>query len=160
MEKIITYCGEKAKVVCDERCNKAWGIKNRPKLQLSDDIDEKKSAISNSETNSIEHSILIDQYNQLIINYNSAASDIKEIISDDKACGYIFEKPYKILTERSILLTEESEYDAKIQISLSPWIILAEDDNILVSLDSVITVVEPIKSVKEMYEEKVNGKVD
>jgi len=85
-------------------------------------------------------------------------SDIKEIISDDKPCGYIFENPYKILTERSILLTEESEYDAKIQVSLSPWILLTEDDKILVSLDSVVTVVEPLKSVKEMYEEKVNGK--
>lgn len=40
MEKIITYFGEQVKVACDENCNKAWGINNRPKKQLSDDPDD------------------------------------------------------------------------------------------------------------------------
>ena len=38
--KLITYCGEKIAVVCDRRCDKAWGIQNRPKVQLSDDPDD------------------------------------------------------------------------------------------------------------------------
>ena len=37
MEKIITYCGQTAKVACDEKCNKAWGNK-RPRVFL--DINE------------------------------------------------------------------------------------------------------------------------
>lgn len=41
MEKIIVYCGQKAKVNCDENCNKAWGINNRP-------IDEKGNFISDN----------------------------------------------------------------------------------------------------------------
>lgn len=28
------------RVACDELCNKAWGINGRPKVQLSDDIDD------------------------------------------------------------------------------------------------------------------------
>ena len=40
MEKIIQYFGEAAKVACDEKCNKAWGINNRPQNQLSDDPDD------------------------------------------------------------------------------------------------------------------------
>lgn len=40
MEKIITYVGQAAKVACDEQCNKAWGINNRPQNQLSDDMDD------------------------------------------------------------------------------------------------------------------------
>jgi hypothetical protein len=40
MEKIITYFGQNAKVGCDEKCHKAWGINNRPKVQLSDDEDD------------------------------------------------------------------------------------------------------------------------
>lgn len=32
MEKIITYFDEKAKVACDENCNKAWGGNNRPRV--------------------------------------------------------------------------------------------------------------------------------
>jgi hypothetical protein len=40
MEKQITYFGQPAKVACDENCNKAWGINNRPKIQLSEDEDD------------------------------------------------------------------------------------------------------------------------
>ncbi len=40
MEKIITFCGQQAKVVCDEKCHKAWGIQDRPKIQLSEDPDD------------------------------------------------------------------------------------------------------------------------
>lgn len=36
----ITYFGQKAKVACDCRCNKAWGMDNRPRIQLSDDEDD------------------------------------------------------------------------------------------------------------------------
>lgn len=40
MEKIITYCYQQVKVACDEKCEKAWGINNRPKVNLSDDPDD------------------------------------------------------------------------------------------------------------------------
>ncbi len=38
MEKDITYFGQKAKVACDEKCNKAWGMNNRPRIypEISD----------------------------------------------------------------------------------------------------------------------------
>jgi hypothetical protein len=55
-------------------------------------------------------------------------------------------------------LTEEVDYDAKIQVSLSAWILLTQDDQILVPLDWVVTIVEPLNSVKDLYEERVNGK--
>lgn len=83
-------------------------------------------------------------------------SDIKEAISEDKLCGYILNKPHKILTERSFLLTEEKENDSAVQVSLAPWILLTEEENILVAIDSIITIVEPITSVKNLYEDKVN----
>tara|TARA_B110000503_G_scaffold19276_1_gene28647 strand:- start:6150 stop:6485 length:336 start_codon:yes stop_codon:yes gene_type:complete len=86
-------------------------------------------------------------------------SDVKEVISEDKPCAYVFENAHKVLTERTIFLTEDNETDtdAKIEVSLTPWIILTTDKNILVALDWVVTLVEPIESVKQMYEEKVNG---
>jgi hypothetical protein len=86
--------------------------------------------------------------------------DVKELVSEEKVCGYIFENPYKVLTERSILLSEESEYDAKIQVSLTPWILLTEDQKMLIATDWVVTLVNPIESLKQMYEEKVNGKIN
>lgn len=85
-------------------------------------------------------------------------SDVKEIVSDEKPCAYVFNKPYKVLTERSILLTEDTNHDAKIEVSLSSWILLTQDNQILVPLDWVVTIVEPLNSVKNLYEERVNGK--
>ena len=39
-ESIITFFGRQAKVACDGNCQKAWGVNNRPKIHLSDDIDD------------------------------------------------------------------------------------------------------------------------
>lgn len=35
-----TYFGQPIIIVCDCRCEKAWGISNRPQLQLSDDEND------------------------------------------------------------------------------------------------------------------------
>ncbi len=83
-------------------------------------------------------------------------SDVKELTDNEKFCGYVFHKPHKILTEKSVFLCEQVESESKIQVSLTPWIILTEDDDILVSPDWVVTVVEPIASIKNLYEEKIN----
>lgn len=40
METIIMFCDQQAKVGCDEKCEKAWGNENRPKVQLSEDEDD------------------------------------------------------------------------------------------------------------------------
>lgn len=40
MKKQITYCGQQVIVSCDEKCEKAWGINNRPRLQLDEDDDD------------------------------------------------------------------------------------------------------------------------
>lgn len=39
-EAMITYFDQPAKVVCDRKCHKAWGISSRPRVQLSDDEDD------------------------------------------------------------------------------------------------------------------------
>jgi hypothetical protein len=87
-------------------------------------------------------------------------SDAKELISEEKICGYLFEKPHKIDINKSIFLTENSSTDTEnsIDVSLSPWILLTLEDKILVPPDWIVTIVEPIKSIIELYEEKVNGK--
>ena len=87
-------------------------------------------------------------------------SDAKELISEEKLCGYLFEKPHKITTNKSILLTENpsTEIENSIDVTLSPWILLTLEDKIAVPHDWIVTIVEPIKSIIELYEEKVNGK--
>jgi hypothetical protein len=85
-------------------------------------------------------------------------SDAKELISDNKVCGYLFTNPEVVSIVNPIFLTEEREQQTnQIEISLSPWIVLSKDKQIPVPPDWIVTIVEPIETVKEMYEEKVNG---
>jgi hypothetical protein len=85
-------------------------------------------------------------------------SDAKELISDDKVCGYLFTNPEIVSIVKPIFLTEENQKSSQIEISLSPWIVLSSDKQIPVPPDWIVTIVEPVQTVKEMYEEKVNGK--
>jgi len=48
-EKIITYCRQKAKVACDEKCNKAWGINNRPKIEFDKNDPDDNAMLSDDE---------------------------------------------------------------------------------------------------------------
>ena len=85
-------------------------------------------------------------------------SDAKELISDEKVCGFLFTNPHKVETRRTVLLVEENENPSgDLEVSLSPWIVLTKDTQIPVPPDWIVTIVEPIDTIKQMYEEKVNG---
>ena len=86
----------------------------------------------------------------------SVIADIKELISDDNICGYLFEIPNIITYLEPEVLTEQTE-TSKLKISLIPWILITSDTKIPVRSDWVITIVEPIEEVKKIYEEKING---
>ena len=86
-------------------------------------------------------------------------SELKELISDEKVCGYLFENPHIVQERSSIFLTEDSDETSRdLEVSMSPWIILTKDIQIPIRPDWIVTIVEPIDSIREMYEEKVNGK--
>ena len=88
-------------------------------------------------------------------------SDAKELLTDgDKVCGYLFSDPHRVTLNSPVILKENmnEESESLVNITLSPWIILSQDREIAVSPDWVVTAVEPISSLKELYEEKVNGK--
>ena len=87
-------------------------------------------------------------------------SDAKELIADDKVCGYLFTKPHVVETRNAILLTEEKQSSGNVEVSLIPWIMLTSDTQVPVPKDWIVTILEPVKSIKEMYEEKVNVQSD
>ena len=86
-------------------------------------------------------------------------SDAKELIVEDKVCGYLFNKPHKVEFSKSSLLFEgditPTSSDGEMSITLSPWIMLSKDTQVPVPTDWIVTIVEPISSVSKMYEEKV-----
>ena len=67
----------------------------------------------------------------------------------------MFANAHRVISEKQFLA--ESDDDRKIQITLSPWILLSADKEVLVPRHQVVTIVEPIDSLKEMYLEKING---
>ena len=88
-------------------------------------------------------------------------ADIQEMVIEDKVIGYIFNKPCSI----KMKVREEDNDNEKvdsIKIRLTPWIVLTKDTKIPVSLDWVITLVDPIDQLLKMYEEDVlnDGKTD
>jgi hypothetical protein len=54
------------------------------------------------------------------------------------------------------LVEENANPSGDLEVSLSPWIVLAKDTQIPVPPDWIVTIVEPIDTIKQMYEEKVN----
>ena len=86
---------------------------------------------------------------------NQVIAEIKELVDDGKPIGYLFTNAHRVLTEKQFLA--ESDDDRKVQITLSPWILLSADKEVLVPRHQVVTIVEPIDSLKEMYMEKING---
>jgi hypothetical protein len=85
-------------------------------------------------------------------------ADGKELFSGETSCGYVFENPLKVIINSSVFVSNDNE--PEVSVSLSPWIILSEEKNVHIPLDWVVTIVEPIESIKEMYERQVNGKDD
>ena len=85
-------------------------------------------------------------------------ADAKELVSEEKIRGYLFTRPHKVVSTQPLLLTEEQKDDNSLEVTLSPWIILSADKEVVVPTDWVVTVVEPLESVIKMYEEKVNGR--
>ena len=85
-------------------------------------------------------------------------AEAKELVNDEKEVkGYLLDKPHKVVTNTPLLLTEEQSNDSSVEVTLSPWILLSEDQEVVVQPDWVITVVQPLPSVIKMYKEKLNG---
>ena len=85
-------------------------------------------------------------------------SDAKELISGENVCGYLFNYPHVVELRKTLLLTEESDLTkGDLEVVLSPWIPLSSDTQIPVPPECVVTIVEPIQNIKELYEEKLNG---
>ena len=86
-------------------------------------------------------------------------SEMKELVADEKQKApnaYLLENPHTVTTrEKSFLTVEEKEKgDFGIDVILKPWIILSSDKSMILPTDAVLTIVEPLPSVRQMYIDK------
>jgi hypothetical protein len=90
-------------------------------------------------------------------------SDAKELVTPEAetVIGYIFNKPHKVNANRPVVFLAEGEdpnaKERSVEVTLSPWILLTKSEDIPVPTDWVVTVVDPLDSVVNMYQEKLNA---
>ena len=85
-------------------------------------------------------------------------ADIKEYRdSDDNLVSYLFKDPFTIKIKTSQLLVED-ESTPKHEVIYYKWISLSKDTDIVVNPDWVGCITDPLDSIKQSYEEKVNGR--
>jgi len=85
-------------------------------------------------------------------------SEMKELVAEkeEQAHAYLLENPHIVQTREKTFLTEEDKKtgDFGIDVTLIPWIILSADKKVIIPVDVVTTIVEPIASVKQMFIDK------
>ena len=88
-------------------------------------------------------------------------SDMKELVAEDKdeIKAYLLENPHTYELKEQQFLTEEEKVigDYGINVTLLPWIILSKDKKMMIPVDSVLTVVEPLESVTQLYLDKMSS---
>ena len=91
-------------------------------------------------------------------------TDVKELKSEEGIVGYYFHNPLIVKVyhpEEPTVLNEDGssrQYESKISIQFYPWIPLSEESRIPCSADWVVTIVEPVKNIKKLYQERLDGR--
>ena len=90
-------------------------------------------------------------------------SDMKELMAEneEKVQAYMLVNPHTYEINEKQFITEEekelAEGDYGINVSLLPWLILSKDKKMIIPTDSVLTVVEPLESVTQLYLDKLDA---
>ena len=91
-------------------------------------------------------------------------TDVKELKSEEGIVGYYFNNPLIVKMyhpEEPTVLNESGssrEYESRISVQFYPWIPLSEESRIPCSADWVVTIVEPVKNIKKLYQERLDGR--
>ena len=84
-------------------------------------------------------------------------ADTKEVLSEEKPVAYLLGNPHLVELNR-FSMSEDENNQTSIEISLTPWILASAEKEIPVPIHNVVTLVEPLESIKQMYLEKTNGR--
>ena len=83
-------------------------------------------------------------------------ADVKELRdTNDELVSYVFKDPYCIKIKKSQVLVE-NESRPKHELAYYKWMSLSKDEDIIVNKDWVVCITDPLDSVKQNYEERMN----
>ena len=85
-------------------------------------------------------------------------SEMKELVAEgqDVAHAYMLENPHIVeIKDRQFVTKEDKKRggDFGIDVALIPWIVLSKDKKMVIPIDTVLTIVEPLDSLTQMYED-------
>ena len=88
-------------------------------------------------------------------------SEMKELVAEgqEQAHAYLLENPHTVDINEKEFLTEDEKKDGDfgINVSLVPWIILSKDKKMVIPVDCVLTIVEPLDAVTKLYLDKLKS---
>tara|TARA_B100000287_G_scaffold158956_1_gene149923 strand:- start:1340 stop:1759 length:420 start_codon:yes stop_codon:yes gene_type:complete len=92
-------------------------------------------------------------------------ADVREMLLGDedtpkekqKVIGYYFIKPCGVTLKNKAIDVNETA-DGSYELKLFPWCPLAKNDAIPMNTDWVVTIVDPVDKLREMYENEVLDK--
>ena len=88
-------------------------------------------------------------------------SEMKELVPEgqEQVHAYLLDNPHTVEINEKQFVTEEEKSvgDYGINVVLLPWIILSKDKQMVIPVDSVLTVVEPLDSVTQLYLDKLKS---
>ena len=85
-------------------------------------------------------------------------ADIKEYRnSDNELVSYLFKDPYSIKIKTSQVLIE-GDSKPKHDVVYYRWMSLSKDNDIIVNKDWIVCITDPLDTIKQSYEEKMNGR--
>ena len=88
-------------------------------------------------------------------------SEMKELVPEDQeqVHAYLLQNPHTVEIDEKQFVTQEEKKngDFGINVTLLPWIILSQDNQMIVPFDSVLTIVEPLNSVTQLYIDKLKA---
>jgi len=93
-------------------------------------------------------------------------ADAKELVFDieeerKQPYAYFLNNPHIVTTRPKVLLSKENktndENNYEIDVVLSPWILLSQEKDYVVPTDWVVTICDPLTSVKQMYIDKTDS---
>ena len=85
----------------------------------------------------------------------SLIAETKELISQEDQLvphSYLVENPHIVHVSQQQVREESGDF--KLDIMLSPWMVLSADKTMVLPIDWVVTIVEPLDSVKKLYLDK------
>ena len=85
-------------------------------------------------------------------------ADIKEYRnSDNELVSYLFKDAYSIKIKTSQVLIE-GDSKPKHDVVYYRWMSLSKDNDIIVNKDWIVCITDPLDTIKQSYEEKMNGR--